>query len=99
MWSLVPEAQWRQHHKGDLVPPLYDAHNPKVCTYLGPSPPENFDSLPAIFSGDWTEVRTVNGGTSGAFMHAGVRTSETFRPFFLLHGLFPYGRIARRKGL
>ena len=25
--------------------------------------------------------RTVNGGTSGAFMHAGVRTSGTFRPF------------------
>ena len=60
--------------------------------------PENFDSLPAIFSGDWTEVCTVNGGTSGAFMHAGVRTSGTFRPF-LLHGLFPYGRTARRKGL
>ena len=43
--------------------------------------PENFDSLPAIFSGDWSEARTVNGGTSGAFMQAGVRTSGTSRPF------------------
>ena len=96
--SCPLKSQWRQRHKGDLVPPLYDAHDPRVCTYIGPSPPENFDRLPAIFSGDWTEVRTVNGGTSGAFMHAGVRMSGAFRPF-LLHGLFPYGRIARRNGL
>ena len=47
---LSLKSQWRQRHKGDLVPPLYDVHDPRVCTYLGPSPPpppENFDSLPA----------------------------------------------------
>ena len=44
--------------------------------------PENFDSLPAIFSGDWSEARTSNGGTSGAFMYAGVRTSGMSRLFY-----------------
>ena len=54
---------------------------------------ENFDSLPAIFSGDWSEARTSNGGTSGAFMNAGVRMSGTSRPFrstaFSLFGGLP----------
>ena len=38
---------------------------------------ENFDSLPAIFSGDWSEARTSNGGTSGAFMQAGVSSLQS----------------------
>ena len=89
--SLI--SQWGQRYKGDPVPPLYDAHDPRVCTYFGSSPPENFDSLPAIFSGDLSEARTSNGGTSGAYMHAGVRTSRTSRPFrsmaFSLFGGLP----------
>ena len=58
-----------------------------------PPPPDNFDSILAIFSGDWSEVHTSNGGTSGAYMHAGVRTSRTSRPFrsmpFSLFGGLP----------
>ena len=58
--------------------------------------PENFDSLPAIFSGDWSEVRTSNGGTSGAFMQAGVRTSGTSRPFCST-AFSPVGRLPGEK--
>ena len=41
---------------------------------------ENFDSLPVILLGDWSEARTSNGGTSGAFMHAGVFFPPEFVP-------------------
>ena len=58
--------------------------------------PENFDSLPAIFSGDWSEARTCNGGTSGAFMQAGVRTSGTSRPFCST-AFSPVGRLPGEK--
>ena len=40
--------------------------------------PENFVSLLAIFSGDWSEARTSNGGTSGAFMQGDVPTLSLF---------------------
>ena len=81
MWSLVPEVSVAAASQRDLVPPLYDAHDPKVCTYLGPSPRE-FLIASRLFSRWLDRSRTLNGGTSGAFMHAGVRTSGTFRPLF-----------------
>ena len=43
--------------------------------------PENFDSLPAIFSGDWSEARTVNGGTSGALCTPASERQERPGPF------------------
>ena len=49
---------------------------------------ENFDSLPAIFSGDWSEARTSNGGTSGAFMQDGV-SSLMVTVVLLGNGLIP----------
>ena len=31
--------------------------------HISDQAPENFDSLPAILLGDWSEARTSNGGT------------------------------------
>ena len=99
MWSLVPEAQWRQRHKGDLVPPLYDAHNPKVCTYLGPSPPPPPRILIAsrLFSRVIGPkfVQLMGAPPVPSCTPASERQGRSGP--FLLHGLFPYGRIARRK--
>ena len=92
MWSPVPEVS-----KGILYPHC-TMHMTQRSAPIPDQAPENFDSLPAIFSGDCSEARTSNGGTSGAFMHR-RRPNVRNVPALLLHGLFPYGRIARRNCL
>ena len=41
--------------KGDLVPPMYDAHGP-VSAPIFDNNSNNFDIVSAILSGDWHEV-------------------------------------------
>ena len=65
-------------HTWDHVPPLHDAHDPRVRTSLGPAPPP-LDILIAyqLFSRENGPIRDSNRGTPSSFMQTSVRTSWT----------------------